>query len=145
LKCDMSHIPTIGLIGILRHRCEQRAKEMFGKYDLNKTHANILFSLHQSQSLSQKELAERLNVTPPSITSAIQKMEKAGYISRKADEKDQRIMRLELAQRGRDCIENVKKVAQQLDEMMFQGMSTEEKLLMRRMLLQVCENLAEER
>ena len=54
-------------------------------------------------------------------------------------------MRLELAQRGRDCIENVKKVAQQLDEMMFQGMSTEEKLLMRRMLLQVCENLAEER
>ena len=66
-------------------------------------------------------------------------------ISRKADEKDQRIMRLELAQRGRDCIENVKKVAQQLDEMMFQGMSTEEKLLMRRMLLQVCENLAEER
>ena len=73
MKCDMSHIPTIGLIGILRHRCEQRAKEMFGKYDLNKTHANILFSLHQSQSLSQKELAERLNVTPPSITSAIQK------------------------------------------------------------------------
>ena len=55
-------------------------------------------------------------------------MEKAGYISRKADEKDQRIMRLELAQRGRDCIENVKKVAQQLDEMMFQGMSTEEKI-----------------
>ena len=144
MRCDMNHIPTIGLIGMFMHRCEQRAKEMFGKYDLNKTHAGILFSLHQSGSLSQKELAKRMDVTPPSITSAIQKMEKAGYISRKTDEKDQRIMRLELAEKGKSCIEDVKMVAQQLDELIFQGMSVEEKLLMRRMMFQICENLKTE-
>ena len=144
MKCDMNRIPNIGLFGIVMHRCEQTAKRLFGKYDLNKTHAGILFSLHEKQSLSQKELAERQNVTPPSITSAIQKMERSGYITRKADEKDQRILRLELTEKGTACIEDVKNVSRQLDELMFKGMSTEEKLLFRRLMIQVCENLEEQ-
>lgn len=144
MKCDMNQIPNMGLFGILMHRCEQVIKHLCSKYDLNKTHAGILFSLHEKQSLSQKELAERQNVTPPSITSAIQKMERSGYITRKADEKDQRILRLELTEKGTACIEDVKNVSRQLDELMFKGMSTEEKLLFRRLMIQVCENLEEQ-
>lgn len=144
MKCDLEHVPNVALLGMLMHLSGQKAKRMFEKYDLNKSHASILFALHQGKALSQKELAEKLNVTPPSITSAIQKMEKAGYIIRKADEKDQRIMRIILADKGAVCIQYIKDVAAQMDELMFQGINTEERLLLRRLLIQIFENLSEE-
>ena len=81
------------------------------------------------------------NVTPPSITSMIKKMEQEGYITRKADEQDQRVMRLTLAQKGRDSIAYVIKTAEKLEEKVFEGMSAEEKMLFRRLLLQIIENV----
>lgn len=71
-------------------------------------------------------------MTAPSITSAIQKMEKAGFIKRQPDEK------------GKSCIEHVKEVAMQMDEIMFRGISQEEKLLLRRIMIQIFDNLKEE-
>ena len=51
--------------------------------------------------MSQRELAERLNLTPPSITAAIQKMEKMDYIKRTPDPHDQRVLRLSLTEKSR--------------------------------------------
>lgn len=64
-----------------------------------------------------------------------------GYITRKADEQDQRVMRLTLAQKGKDCIDYVIKTAEKLEEIVFEGMTAEEKMLFRRLLLQILENL----
>jgi len=114
---------------------------LYAEYDLNRAQSGILFALHQEDSMSQKELAKRLNVTPPSITSMIKKMEQEGYITRKADEQDQRVMRLTLAQKGKDCIDYVIKTAEKLEEIVFEGMTAEEKMLFRRLLLQILENL----
>ncbi len=144
MRCDVDHIPNIGLLGMMMHLSGQRAKQMFEEYDLNKSQASILFTLHQGQALSQKELAERLNVTPPSITSAIQKMEKAGYIKRKPDEKDQRIMRLDLTEKGTACIRHIKEVGMKMDELLFKGITAEERLLLRRLFIQMFENLLDE-
>ena len=91
--------------------------------------------------MSQKELAERLNMTPPSITSAIRKMEQGGYIRRRQDVTDHRVMRLALTENGAACVENVKRVADEMHELIFRGMSPEEIMLFRRLLLQINENL----
>lgn len=83
----------------------KRAQELYAEYDLEQSPVRILFALHQEDSMSQKELAKRLNVTPPSITSMIKKMEQeALYYKKSFDEQDQRVMRLTLAQKGRDSI-----------------------------------------
>lgn len=50
-------------------------------------------------------------------------------------------MRLYLDEKGEACIQNVKDVAMQMDEIMFRGISAEEKLLLRRILIQIFENL----
>ena len=140
----MDHIPTFGLMGLMLHRMMNRARSMYQEFDLNRSQASVLFSLHQKKSMSQKELAVQLNMTPPSITSTIQKMERSGYISRKPDQSDQRIMRLELTGKGESCIQTVKMIADQMEEMLFRGMSAEEKILFRRFLMQINDNLAED-
>ena len=144
MNCDMDHIPTFGLMGLMLHRMMNRARSMYQEFDLNRSQASVLFSLHQKKSMSQKELAIQLNMTPPSITSTIQKMERSGYISRKPDQSDQRIMRLELTGKGESCIQTVKMIADQMEEMLFRGMSAEEKILFRRFLMQINDNLAED-
>ena len=90
-----------------------------------------------------KELAARLNVTPPSITSSIQKMERDGYLTRHPDPADQRVMRLTLTEKGKSCIKGVYTVAEQMEELMFRGMTREEILLFKRLLFQIRDNLDE--
>lgn len=109
MRCDLDKVPSVGLFGMVVHQGGLRAQKMFDKYGLNKSQAGILFMLHHEEAvsqkpLSQKELAKKLNVTAPSITSAIQKM----------------------------------------DEIMFRGISQEEKLLLRRIMIQIFDNLKEE-
>ena len=134
-------IPAIGMMGIVMHKMMNRAQEMYQEFDLNKSQAGVLFTLHRSDSMSQKELAARLNVTPPSITASIQKMERDGYLTRHPDPKDQRVMRLSLTEKGKSCIQGVWTVAQQMEELMFCNMTGEEGALLKRLLLQISDNL----
>lgn len=144
MHCSLETVPSLGMMGIVMHKVMQRAKEMYQEFDLNRSQASILFTLHQRDALSQKELATQLNVTPPSITSSIQKMEKEGYITRRTDEMDQRVMRLTLTDKGRACIRNIKTVAVQMEELMFRGMSPEEVQILRKLMQQIYENLEQD-
>jgi len=92
-------MPTLGILGMTTHKIGKLAQTMYAEYDLNKSQSMILFQLHRDGRISQKELAQKLNVSAPSITSMIQKMEKSGYIVRNVDEKDQRMMRLDLTEK----------------------------------------------
>ena len=141
IQCDMKDIPILGLMGIVSHRAMNTAKGMYQEFDLNRSQASVLFMLHQRDSMSQKELAAQLNITAPSITSMIQKMERDGYLTRHPDPKDQRVMRLSLTEKGKSCIQAVKDVADRMEEILFQGMSLEEKLLFRRLMIQAGDNL----
>ena len=100
MSCKGQEMPTLGILGMTAHKIGKLAQTMYAEYDLNKSQSMILFQLHRDGRISQKELAQKLNVSAPSITSMIQKMEKSGYIVRNVDEKDQRMMRLDLTEKG---------------------------------------------
>ena len=140
-QCSVNDLPTLGLLGIVAHRSMNTARGMYREFDLNRSQASVLFVLHQKDTISQKELAEQLNVTAQSITSSIQKMEREGYITREQDRHDQRVMRLALTEKGRSCIQSVKNVADRMEKVLFEDMNPEERLLFRRLLKQMSDNL----
>lgn len=142
---DMNNIPTIGIMSQIMHMSMHQAQLLFDQYELKMGQAGILFIMEHFGEMSQRELASKMNVTPPSITAAIQKMEKLGFILRRPDGKDQRVMRLSLTDKGKSCLAHSKEVAKQMDDLIFKGMSQEERLLLRRLLLQMRENLKEEK
>ena len=74
-QCDINDAPVIGILGIVSHRAKVAAKDMYSVFDLNRSQASILLTLHHCESMSQKDLAKQLNITAPSITSSIRKME----------------------------------------------------------------------
>ena len=136
-ECAPMHMMMRQLV----HLSKYHAMCMVERFDLKPSQAGILFTLNQGGKLSQRELAERIGVTPPSMTVALRKMEDRGYVIKKPDENDQRVIRIELTEKGRACVGEIQKTFQQFEEIMYQGITTEEKLLLRRLLKQMEENL----
>lgn len=50
-------------------------------------------------------------------------------------------MRLTLSEKGKSCIQAVKDVAERMERILFEGMTLEERMLFRRLMIQADENL----
>lgn len=61
----------------------------------------VLGLLAYKDGLSQREIAEHLRIKPPTVNVTVQRLEKAGFLYREADEKDQRISRIYLTEKGK--------------------------------------------
>ena len=141
---DEKEVSIITVMNQVMHMEMKSASQLLKQYDLKTWQAGILFALHHNSGLSQRELAKKMRLTPPTITAGIQKMEKRGLIVRRSDAQDQRIMRLYLTDKAEECIEQIQEVIRQMEEMLIQGFTLEEKILLRRFLLQILENLNRE-
>lgn len=70
------------------------------KYDPYAGQGRILAELAQTEGLSQVQLAEKLGVTPQTISTAIRKLEREGLVKRTPDPLDARTRRVALTERG---------------------------------------------
>jgi DNA-binding MarR family transcriptional regulator len=61
----------------------------------------LLAALWAEDGLSQTQLVERLAVQPPTVTAALQRLEREGFIRREPDAANRRISRVYLTERGR--------------------------------------------
>lgn len=125
------------LMQFMKYQSMKRMEEMH----IKPSQAGVLFSLKCWGEQSQKQLAERVGITPPSMTVALRKMEEKGYIIRKQDEKDQRVIKIQLAPKGEECIEGIERIVREMEEIVYQGISREEILLMNRLLAEMKSNL----
>ncbi|CAH2602997.1 MarR family transcriptional regulator [Rhodovastum atsumiense] len=76
----------------LRLDTERRAS----RHGLTRAQWAILFWLDRQQGLSQKELAELLEVEPISVARLVDRLEERGLLERRPDPSDRRIWRLHL-------------------------------------------------
>lgn len=101
----------------------------------------VLFTLSNNDGQSQKELAERLNVKPSTITVMLKRMEKVNLVKRRQDLKDQRVSRVYITETGHEMCEKANQIMKQVEEEMFDNLTVEEKVILRRLLLVVKDNL----
>lgn len=73
-----------------------------------------LTMLAHHDGITQSELAEHLNVSRPTVTVMLQKMEKAGLILRAVDEVDQRCTRIHVTGAGKELHRRFKAVTDDL-------------------------------
>lgn len=101
----------------------------------------MLGSLYKNDGQSQKELANKLSIKPATITVMINRMEKMELLERRQDIKDQRVSRVFLTEKGKKIWEKTSKVMEEINLECFDNFTEEEKILLRRLLMQVRENL----
>ena len=120
----------------------QRAGEALSQLGLHVSQELFLFVLWQEEGLSQSELAARLRVELPTVTKAVQRMERAGLLIRQDDENDTRVSRVYLTEKGRALYAPALSMWHDLEARMLQGMTEVEQALLRRLLQQMVSNLS---
>jgi DNA-binding MarR family transcriptional regulator len=102
----------------------------------------LLFILGKYDGISQKELAEKLSIKAATITVMLSRMEKAKLVERHTDSEDQRISRVYLTEEGRKMNVESREALKTIEEECFSNFTVEEKVLLRRLFIQMRDNLA---
>jgi DNA-binding MarR family transcriptional regulator len=76
----------------------------------------ILMHLWREDGQSQKQLAARLGVQPPTVTKMLQRLESSGIVERRASNTDGRSVNAFLTRRGRDLEPQVQAIWAQMDD-----------------------------
>lgn len=114
---------------------------MLSEVGLYEGQHHTLMQLWETDGLPQVELTKRLGVEPASVSKAVERMEQAGFIQRQPDPDDARANCIFLTEKGRGLQEPVRRILVEAEERLLAHMSVEERLLLRRLLLQMRENL----
>ncbi|WP_246582736.1 MarR family winged helix-turn-helix transcriptional regulator [Clostridium mobile] len=103
----------------------------------------MLMALHIKDGQSQKELSDKLNIKPATITMMLKRMEKFDLVERKVDSEDQRVTRVYLTEQGKKLCKEAIQVIKIINGECFSNFTEEEKILLRRLLMQMRDNLEE--
>lgn len=140
MKFHMEKSMQFLFLEIHRHhvgKCFQR----LGEFGIHPSQMPFMMMVHKYDGCSQREMAEMLDIKPPTVNVSIQRLEKSGIVYRKRDEKDQRIMRVYLTEKGKKIVADIVEYGAETEKIMFQNFSEAELCLLRRFLGQILTNL----
>ncbi len=144
----MEHKKIPDTLGFLLARiCKahySRARQMLEDIGLYPGQQFLLCTLWEGEGLTHSELANRLHVSPATITKALERMERTGFLERRADPEDQRISRVYLTKAGREIQESVEEVWTEMEHVTLRGFDEAERKTLERLLQRICENLEQE-
>jgi MarR family transcriptional regulator, organic hydroperoxide resistance regulator len=123
------------------HLHHHRVHELLEGLGLYRGQPPVLFALWEQEGLTHSELAGRLHNTPATTTRMLQRMENAGFITRRADAVDQRVSRVYLTESGRAVQSRVEAVLQTIEAETFAGFNPEECAQLHRFLNRLRDNL----
>jgi DNA-binding MarR family transcriptional regulator len=103
----------------------------------------VIYHLAQQKGLNQKDLVEKLNITPASVSSLVNKMDSEGLLVKVQDEKDARKFSLSLTEKGQNLVPQVIESWLKIQEEIIKGFTDEEKATFLRLLNHLEKNLDE--
>ena len=122
-----------------RHR--KKAGELLAALDLHVGQEMLLLQLWNRDGQTQSDLAQGLAVEPATVTRVLDRMAWSGWVERRKDSDDRRVSRVFLTSDGRALQQPVQATWQTLEEISMANFSVEERVLFRRFLIQLMENL----
>ncbi len=128
----------------VRHMHHHQSVAMFEEVGLLFGQPPVLFHLEQKDGQTQAELARQMNRTPATVTATLTRMEHDGWIERRRDPNDNRVLRVFLTEKAHGVREEMARRMWQFEAVTFAGFTESELALLRRFFLQMEENLEAE-
>ena len=133
--------PLGSLLGMVCRLNYARVHRVFEKIGLYRGQPPMLHALWHKDGLMHSELAHMLHVQPATISNMVRRMEKAGFVTRRRDDEDERVSRVYLTDRGRAIQEEVYKTMRAIEAIVFAGFAPEELESIRGFLERMAQNL----
>lgn len=106
---------------------DKYSNQLLTQQDLTASQFKIMLVLyHTTQAVCQKDIEKKFNMTNPTVTGLVQKLEAKGLITRVSREDDQRVKQLVLTRQALERKAELLSSEQYLEEMMTKNLSEEE-------------------
>ena len=123
---------------LMRKHFDRRAL----RFNLTRAQWRALKRLHHEQGISQSDLAEFLEMEPIAVGRVIDRLQKAGFVERRADPADRRAWRLYLMPGAHDVLEEMETIASDLYRQAQRGIPAAELKTMISVLARMKDNLS---
>jgi MarR family transcriptional regulator, transcriptional regulator for hemolysin len=133
---------SIGTLIFLTSKSMEAAAEyeFRKKLGLTPSQWKVILALNLFDGLSQRELADKINVDGSTLVPVIDKMEENGLLERKPDPKDRRHNRLYLTKKSGSIVDSIIETILQLRKTLYKGLSRDDLELMRPALKRIIDN-----
>lgn len=101
----------------------------------------ILKYLSDNENATQKEIAEHLHISPPSVATSLKRMEESGLVVRLENKKDARRNTVKLTKKGKELQSFAENTFMRIDDIAYKGFTEEEMDLMVTFLERMNNNL----
>ena len=136
IDCDIRQ-----LLDKISSRTRRDYSESLRELNLYVGQDNLLARLWSGDGVTQMQLCEHLKCEPPTVTNMVKSLEQNGFIQRKKDAQDARVMRIYLTDKGKEIEESVDFKWKQEQNKLLRNISAEERLILRDLMLQMEKNL----
>lgn len=116
-------------------------QNILSSFGLHFGQPRILYTIRSLNGASQKEIADKLNISPASLAVSIKRMERANLIEKNMSEVDLRRHKITLTEQGVKILNDSYWSLQEMDNQMVQGFSDKELKELSEYLVRIYENL----
>jgi len=103
----------------------------------------VLSYLWHNDGIPSAKIARALRISPATVTNMIKRMEKGGWIERRPDPDDQRVLRIYLTDKALSLKEEIRRSFRELEDEITDVLTDEEEEFLRAVLLKVHSRLVE--
>lgn len=132
------------LIGRVNHKNAEYGFLLLKEENLHPGQMPLLVHLWKQEGCTQKELADRMEIKPPTLNVMIGRMEKNGLIEKRKDEKDSRKSRIYFTEKGRKICKECKDRFGKIQKQVQDYFTEEEQEELKRLLNKFCDCLDEQ-
>ncbi len=108
--------------------------EISGMYEGKGSQKGILLYLMDVRTASQKQISEEFGIKPASVSEAVSKLEKTGYVEKTQSSEDKRSYNISITGKGDSYARDIRISKADRQKRLFKGLENEEKLQLMEML-----------
>lgn len=110
MKKDILDDKVVGIEENFRRaawKIKLKGREILGDFDITPPQFDALYTLHKNENLTIGELSTKMYLACSTVTDLLDRMERNELVARVKDEKDRRVVRIKVLEKGRNMIEDV--------------------------------------
>ena len=138
-------VPNDRLAHLVKHAARRFARALqmrLAEHAVSYGHWSFLRILWESEGLTQRQLSGQAGVMEPTTFSALNAMERLGYVVRKPSPTNRKEVHVYLTRKGRGLKNKLVPLAEEVNEVALRDVETADIAATRRTLLAFIENLA---
>lgn len=137
-----THIPLGRAIALASRKWRLRLDERLRHLDLTQARWHVLLELRKADKmLSQKDLAARIGIEPPTLVRQLDDLERRGLVRREAIEGDRRVNAVYLTEAAGPVLDAILEIAEQVRREITGGLSRDDLATATRVIAHINERL----